>query len=156
MKQSKRHAKHGLMLSFLMIGLLFSTIQNGLAHSPASLSLAYNQQTSTLTVSITHTVEDKTTHYISEIQIFINNTLFNTSNYISLPTNSQFSYNFTISAEPNDTIKVIAKFNISGQATKELLVSNASGTDGEQETNPNQNPNSEQTINGFQFIIPIT
>jgi len=154
MKKSSSNLRITPIISILVVLLLSYQVESAMAHSPASVSLSYSKESSMLTVSITHTVEDRTTHYISEIQIFVNNTLVNTTTYTSQPTNSQFSYNFTITAGAGAVIKSIVKCNVAGQTTKELTVS----TEDESRTPTPQDPSSpenQQQIAGFSMIIPL-
>ncbi|MHA1110873.1 MAG: hypothetical protein ACTSRE_07195 [Promethearchaeota archaeon] len=55
------------------------------AHSPDYMKISYNQYNSILTVNITHTVEDETTHYIEGVKICLQEDVHKIVNYTSQP-----------------------------------------------------------------------
>jgi hypothetical protein len=106
----------------IAIGFLLFIPQFTTSHFPYPMSINYNLQTETLTVSFNHPVNDNTTHYIYQVEIFINDVLNSTKNYSSQPTLNEFNYTYNIITALGDVIKVNAYCNFGGDDTKTLTV----------------------------------
>lgn len=110
-----------LIASILLIGLLsYSSL--GIAHNPSDMDLVYDESTSTLTVIITHEVENKTIHYINGVKICLQESTVKTINYTSQPTNETFHYQYTITAVKGDKIKVAAYCTNGGEIHEDFVV----------------------------------
>jgi hypothetical protein len=92
------------------------------AHAPSSVDLSYNEATDELSVTVTHTGVDGTTHRISEIQVYKNDVLQTSETYSSQTTTSSHSDTFIVAAEPGDVLRVVAICSISGQREGTLTV----------------------------------
>jgi len=130
------------MKKFLMFGLIFFVVlsSTAIAHSPSSMSISYDSIKKELLVSITHTVVDPSSHYIYNIKIEKNNELYKSFDYISQPTSSSFTYNYSdITGENGDVFTVGAYCIQGGQISKSLTVGSITE---EKKNTP-----------GFEFII---
>ena len=77
----KRNWSSFLILMILLIIGLTSLGGTVTAHSPEDIDLVYDENTSSLTVIITHDVENKTTHYINGVKICVQESTVKTVNY---------------------------------------------------------------------------
>ncbi|MHA1453054.1 MAG: hypothetical protein ACTSRD_09355 [Promethearchaeota archaeon] len=118
----KRNWGSFLILMFLTIIGLTSFSGTVTAHSPDYMKISYNQYNSILTVNITHTVEDETTHYIEGVKICLQEDVHKIVNYTSQPTNDTFQYHYEIEAVKGDKIKVAAYCNIEGEIHDDIVV----------------------------------
>ncbi|MFW6121566.1 MAG: hypothetical protein ACOC80_11805 [Petrotogales bacterium] len=73
------------------------------AHSPSSMFLTYNPDVGTLTVDISHQVDDPDSHYVENIEIRKNGELIGTYDYTS-QSGSNFDYIYDIDASDGDTL----------------------------------------------------
>ena len=92
------------------------------AHAPSSVDLSYNEATDELSVTVTHTGVDGTTHRISEIRVYKNDVLQTSETYSSQTTTSTHSDTFIVAADPGDVLRVVAICSISGQREGTLTV----------------------------------
>lgn len=114
----------------ILFGILVLTIAGAFsftsfagANSPSKMELKYDEASTTLNVTITHNVDDESSHYIESVTIKVNDTTVETETYTSQPTTSTFLYQYTnINATAGDVIMVTAICNISGQIEKSLTV----------------------------------
>ncbi|NHK31377.1 MAG: hypothetical protein FK730_08505 [Asgard group archaeon] len=88
------------------------------AHSPNTMNVNYNTQIDTLTVTINHSVNDNTTHYVNLVEIWINDQINVTQSYTSQPSLNEFTYTYNINASISDEIKVKASCNQGGSITR--------------------------------------
>jgi hypothetical protein len=93
------------MTIFFMVFLTIASI-NVRAHPPSNVVLDFNSSTNTLTVTITHVVDDNTTHYISSVVISVNGSVDQTLGYSSQPDLAFFIYEYTVITNDGSTIKV--------------------------------------------------
>jgi len=78
------------------------------ANAPSGMTVSFNLETQDLRVTITHPVNDQTTHYIYEVKIEKNGVLYNTSRYDSQPDLNSFTYTYQVNATTGDIIDVTA------------------------------------------------
>jgi hypothetical protein len=133
-----------LFLSIFFIICLLSPTLNVRGHTPAEMSLSYNSVTDELTVSISHSVSNPTTHYIFRVRIWVNTSLTNDTAYSSQPTTNNFAYVYNIIANIGATIQVTGNCNQGGSVTRSITVGNTNGQ-----------TNGESTIPGFLGLISI-
>jgi hypothetical protein len=110
------------------------------ANAPSSMTIAYNLETQDLRVTITHPVNDQTTHYIYEVKIEKNGVLYNTSFYDSQPDQNSFTYTYKVNATTGDIIDVTASCIQGGSKTI-------------QHTIAINNDESKKSTPGFEVII---
>ena len=109
----------------VMIGLLIAisgTWTEASAHGPSSVNLTFDVEIQILTVSISHSVSDPATHYISSVEIYINTILNQSNSYTSQPTSNQFDYEYNLNVTDGDVIDVKAICSLSGSRTQSLTV----------------------------------
>ncbi len=106
------------------------------AHSPSNIIIDYNFDTKILTVTVNHAVSDPDTHYINQIDVWIND-VFNTTEYYVRQFETTYQIDtFNITASHGDLIKIKAHCNVSGSLIEEFTL---------------QNP----AIPEFGFILPL-
>jgi len=111
--------------------IVFLTIAgvNVRAHPPSDMTLEYNSNTNTLSVTITHGVSDNVTHYIASVQVKVNGSTDQTQFYSSQPDLNVFTYEYIIITNNGYTIQVTAICVLVGTITRTLEDTNAP-TDG--------------------------
>lgn len=92
------------------------------AHPPQNMVLSYDIETDELTVTIEHNSPAPTVHYVNQIEIERNDQTVLTEEYENQPTTSEYTYTFTVEADPDDELTVIATCNIQGQIVKSITV----------------------------------
>ncbi len=110
-----------VILVIIILSSIFSSV-SVLAHSPSDMVLEYDFQEQKLNVTITHNTPTPNQHYIKKVEVWVNNDLKISQEYTSQPTLSTFTYQYNLSAEDVDVIKVTATCSISGDITEELIV----------------------------------
>ena len=104
----------------LLLAACLISPQYAAADPPGDLTLTYNLQTQTLTVTITHPSTFTGLHYINQVKINKNNVLVAKNDYKSQPGKKSFVYTYKIPAVPDDILEVIANCNIQGSKTATL------------------------------------
>ena len=92
------------------------------AHPPSSVVLEYFIMNATLKVTITHNSPTPNYHYIGTVDIMKNGALDTTYQYTDQPTNSVFTYEYTVQAGNGDVLSARAVCSIAGELTGELTV----------------------------------
>lgn len=113
------------------------------AHSPSDVSLSYNSQTSELSVSITHSVSDPSTHYVESVEISLNSQNFHTFSYTSQPDANQFTYTYEINLTAGDVVEVTATCNLGGSKSASLTFNPADDS-----TDDTTNDSTDNSIDG--------
>lgn len=103
-------------------------VVNTAAHNPEEMDLNYEKDTPTLELRITHNVANPNNHYIEQIDIEINDMMYDSYQYNSQPSTSTITYTFTIEAESNDEIMVTAYCSIAGSIQESLTVESEEDT----------------------------
>lgn len=98
-----------------------------IAHSPSDMRLDYEHGQGTLLVSVTHQVDDSSTHYVREMGIQKNGVTVDTFTYASQPSRETFTYSYPVTLEPGDVARVTARCNIGGLITREYTRPAAQG-----------------------------
>ncbi len=110
-----------VLLIFFIAATLVGT-QNARAHQPYSMNLSYHSNPSSITVGISHPVDDPNVHYISKVVVEVNDIIVITETYTSQPTANNFYYTYNITAGTNDKVKVTATCNQGGSASVCLII----------------------------------
>jgi hypothetical protein len=72
-------------------------LSNGaLAHPPSDAAVTYDQDTGDLIVTITHQVDDPTTHYVKQVTVKQGDTVLIDKTYTSQPDRSSFTYRYNL------------------------------------------------------------
>ncbi len=92
------------------------------AHAPSSITAEYSYILHVLSVQVSHNVEDNSTHYIEEIDIFRNDDQVFNRTYDSQMSTTGMSDTFTIFLDEGDDLYIIAKCNLGDEATLSWVV----------------------------------
>jgi hypothetical protein len=106
---------------FVAIFVITTSI-NARGHSPDAMTLNYNSNTQTLSVTITHTVGDNSSHYIQSVVVTVNGSMEISQVYTSQPTLNSFSYNFSVAANTGARIQGLATCNQGGSVSACIIV----------------------------------
>ena len=111
----------GAMMGFLMFYCVYPPLTY--ANPPQDVKLAYDLNSQTLTVTITHYAPAQTRgHYVKSVEIWKNGIAVSTNTYDSQPGPAIFEYNYKVSAARGDTLKVTATCSRKGNKTATLEV----------------------------------
>ena len=110
---------------FAVIFTLFCLLSPGLTYAdpPQDVTLTYNSETQSLTVTVTHKTTFAGFHYVKQLEIRKNGEAVKTSNFKSQPDKPAFTQTYAIPAIPGDKFEVNAICNLQGNKTATLLVS---------------------------------
>ena len=112
------------------------------ANAPSALTVAYNLETQTLQVTITHPVSDTITHYIYKVEIKKNGVVYNTTTYTSQPDPNSFTYTYHVNATTGDTLDVTASCIQGGSKTIQYAIATNNG-------------DNKKSTPGFEMILFI-
>ena len=114
---------------FILLGaaVLFLVPQGAPAHSPTDMQLAFNQGNRILSVTITHTVADPSTHYIKRVLITTGGSTISDTAYTSQPSPQTFTYTYLMPQSADGDIQVRAECSILGSITRSLQVNASPG-----------------------------
>jgi hypothetical protein len=116
------------IVTILISIIVFCTIPVAVfANAPSGLTVSYDLGTQDLQVTITHPVNNPTTHYIYKVELQKNGLLFNTSTYTNQPDSNSFTYTYRFNATTGDTIDVTASCIQGGSKTTHYTVSTING-----------------------------
>lgn len=107
------------LLFFMM--LLQIDLREAYAHPPQDVQIAYDVNTQTLTVTITHK-SGFGFHYINSVIVKKNGVVVSTNKYDKQPDPATFSYTYKMVAGKGDNIEVTAICNLSGNKTATIDV----------------------------------
>ena len=93
-----------VLLIFFIAATLART-QNAKADKASSMNLGYTSP-STITLLISHPVDDPNSHYIETVVVQLNGTTVITETYTSQPDENWWTYYYNITANTNDRIQV--------------------------------------------------
>jgi len=87
-----------LIVRALVMALVSLAVLSGgaLAHPPADATMTYDQNTGDLVVTITHQVDDPTTHYVKQVTVKQGDTVLIDKSYTSQPDRSSFTYRYNL------------------------------------------------------------
>ena len=117
---SKKKIIYSVVVSFIIFFTVASV--NTRAHAPDDMLLFYDSNADTLSVTITHGVQDNSSHFIGTVSIRVNGSLHPSTPppYSSQPSLTSFTYEYNVTTNTGSTIQVTATCNISGSLTKSL------------------------------------
>lgn len=102
----------------LMLGVLLAISQGALAHPPSYMKVTFDKGTGQLSVTITHTVSDPTTHYVKRVVVRQGTTVLLDTPYMSQPSPLTFTYLYPLPPEVTGGIEVKAECNLAGSVTR--------------------------------------
>lgn len=111
----------------LLVITLVLLCGTAVAHSPSDMRLDYNPDLGNLRVTVTHQVDDSSTHYVKEVGVMRNGVTVDTVTYSSQPSKETFTYGYPITLNPGDMARVTARCNIGGSITREYTRPSAQG-----------------------------
>jgi desulfoferrodoxin (superoxide reductase-like protein) len=120
------HSHTFLLVLLVIIG--FSIISPVQAHPPANITLAYSMDTKILSVSISHSVSDTSTHYINKIEVKRGSEILVSQSYTSQPSKSSFTYEYSVDVAEGEVLTVIAYCSVSGSDSNTLTITGDSGS----------------------------
>lgn len=99
-----------------------------MAHSPKSLELDYDADTGVLNISITHSVNDASKHYVNKVIVELNGKKIVEQKFRSQTDEEEQQVLYSIiDAKEGDKINVTAYCNISGKKKADLTITAAEG-----------------------------
>lgn len=114
----KKRVLPAVTIGILLAVFLFTLIPvAAYAHAPKEVALAYNRDSQTLTVTITHKSPSPGFHYISKVEIKKNGTAVSTNEYKNQPDKETFDYSYKIQAAEGDAIEVKVTCSLFGSKT---------------------------------------
>ena len=109
------------LFGFLFFISVLLTLGQVKGHNPSSMTLAYNSNTDTLSVTISHSSANFNTHYIFEVNVTLNGGQAVDQGYTSQPSNS-FTYDYVLIAMDGEVIEVTARCTQAGIITRAITV----------------------------------
>jgi len=91
------------------------------AHTPTAMDISFDPSTAKISVTITHPVDDPTTHYLKTIQVKLNGNVISDPDYKSQLTKDTFTMTYDVNANPGDTVWVTATCNRGGTLEKSYV-----------------------------------
>lgn len=113
---------------FLLLLLWLLPVTAG-AHPPSEMALSYDSSRGTLTVTITHSVGNPSSHYIDEISIAKNGEVLESHAYENQPERASFAYTYAVEAQTGDEMTVRADCSRLARKTSPLLFPENRGKD---------------------------
>ncbi len=114
------YAALGGLLALAAVLLILGSDTAG-AHAPEGLTLVLDDRTDVLTITVRHNVKDRTTHYVSSIEVWVNG-----GEAYERPYTSQSAGTFTLrvqlDAQEGDTVQVNAYCVLEGMKWQSLTV----------------------------------
>jgi desulfoferrodoxin (superoxide reductase-like protein) len=99
-----------------------------LAHAPSDIAVSYDKNAAQLTVTVTHPVDDPTTHYIRNIKVNVNGRVIVDKDYTSQPSKDTFTYTYNVPVGAGDTVRVTAYCVLAGSREAVLTLPTPSST----------------------------
>ena len=118
--------RQGWVVAFVLLGLLLIP-QAAPAHPPSDMQLAFDRGTRILSVTITHTVADPTTHFVKRVRITAGGSQISNNTYTSQPSPSSFTYTFQMPPSAGGEIQVVAECSILGSTTRSIQIPEGMG-----------------------------
>lgn len=107
-----------ITLNLLSISLISPNVS---PHAASGMSLSYDFNDQELSVSITHSVGNPSSHYILSVTIRVNDTIDTADVYTSQPTTMTFIYLYNITAGHGADIQVTAVCNSFGTLIRSIV-----------------------------------
>ncbi len=107
---------------FLIIPVLLWFPDAAQAHGPNDVALAYNADSQTLNVTISHAVSDPRRHYVSTVTITKNGEAVAAHEYTSQPESASFTYTYPLEVKTGDVVEVKAGCSYYGSKTEKLAI----------------------------------
>jgi hypothetical protein len=115
-----RHPRSFVLVLIGIAAALLLVASPAAAHPPTDIVLSYDNAAKQLSVTITHPVPNPDVHYISNVNVKVNDLVTIDHDYKSQPTKDTFTYTYTLPANPGDTIRVTATCITGASLTRTL------------------------------------
>jgi desulfoferrodoxin (superoxide reductase-like protein) len=119
-----------MALMSIFVLLLLATSLPVSAHEPEAMTIIYNDRLDVLTVSISHDVKDRTTHYVDRIEVYIGATQVIERTFTEQPRDN-YNERFTLKAVEDDELRVVAYCKLEGQIEREMTIGTGLSTGGD-------------------------
>ena len=107
--QKKCHRLHITMAAIVIMAVTSCVLVMPVtAHSPAAMVVSFDPSHNILSVTITHLVDDPTTHYLNKVQVRLNDSVVSDPPYTSQPTKDTFTYTYNLTPLAGDEVRIIA------------------------------------------------
>lgn len=116
-----------LASTIVLLAMVYSPLLVA-AHNPASMTLQYEFSTQILTVTISHSVTDPSSHYIENITVYNNDVKVASRLYTSQASTTTASDTISITAANGDELRVWAECVQGGTIEETLIVSDSTTT----------------------------
>lgn len=97
------------------------------AHPPSDLKLVDDPGSNSILVTLTHRVNDPSSHYVHEIEFGKNGVIVDTLQYTGQPSIETFTVRYPLLLDAGDTVTVTARCNIGGSITRQHQVPGMNG-----------------------------
>lgn len=111
----------------VIMGICLLVLPAG-ANPPSDVSIKYDKTTNQVSVTITHPVDNPTTHYLKNVKVNINGRVVSDTDYTSQPTKDVFTYTYPVPVNAGDTIRATATCNLAGLKEGVLTLPTPSST----------------------------
>ncbi|MDD1684315.1 MAG: hypothetical protein LUQ19_00335 [Methanoregula sp.] len=118
LSKNNRSLRSEVLTILMLIVTLCFLLTPVTAHAPTNITIAYNPDMHKLFVTVTHPVDDPTTHYVRGVHVKLNGDVISDPSYKSQPAKNTFTYTYDVAAHPGDTVWVIATC-VNGQSLEE-------------------------------------
>ncbi|MCK5415757.1 MAG: hypothetical protein KAJ35_10285 [Thermoplasmata archaeon] len=125
-----RRPAFAMVLTGLVLLLLLASSLPVSAHPPEEMTIIYNDRIDILTVSINHDVKDPTTHYVTQIEVYIGATQVIERTFKEQPRDN-YNERFNLRAVEDDEVRVVAYCNIEGSIEREMTVGSGITAEGD-------------------------
>jgi hypothetical protein len=149
----EKHVQRSMISCIGMVGMrrlalciLALTTLSGyaLAHTPAGVTVSYEETTGDLSVAITHQVDDPATHYVKQVTVRQGTTVLIDQSYTSQPDKSAFTYRYNLPRLKGSSgeVRADAECSIGGSRSGILYLvgTTVAGTPGGAPSAPTQTP----------------
>jgi hypothetical protein len=128
-----------------------------MAHSPADVTVSFDENSGDLTVAITHMVDDPTAHYVKQVTVMQGTTVLIDKYYTSQPDKSSFTYHYSLPQLKGGIgeIKVNAVCNMIGSRSGTLMLTKTQVPGGAQASPGAQQPTALPTKAGALPVIAL-
>ena len=147
------------MVRILALAVLCFSALSGfaLAHSPAGVTVMYDENTMDLTVTVNHQVDNPSTHYAKQVTVKKGTTVLIDTSYTSQPDRSSFTYRYNLPQlkDTSGEVRADVQCNQIGSRSGSLMLtsSSAQGTPG---TAASTAPTpAKSTVYGYVALVAI-
>ena len=151
------YPKLAIIAAIVFITCISSCSLTASANPPSKVECSYDFPNQTLTVTITHAVDNPATHFIYLVSIVKNSAHREDHTYTSQPTRDTFTYKYHIAANDSDVIGVTATCVLYGSGSAQVTVKKGATATGTSSGAPQLWPvHAALMTSGFALILAGT